>query len=228
MTDRVTPTIDHLLVEDVMLVMFQPDSGTIAGENILFYVLGGAVLAEFALNGSAKGEASSIFSTRVQAIGEAGPSDALLQPAWDYIVDKPRDAQTVLAATGPTLREPVLNRLIERGDLERTTKKTLGIFTTSRLTLATERREQLLDRMRAALIDGSTVDARTAAIIGLVSASGTLSWFHKEIPWSGDVYARGKEFELANWAAAAAGAAVARTTSAVASNSVIAATIGPG
>jgi hypothetical protein len=106
MTDRVTPTVDHLLVEDVMLVLFQPDSGTIAGENILFYVLGGAVLAEFALNGSAEAQASSIFSTRVHAIGEDGPSDALLQPAWDYIVEKPRDAQTVLAATGPTLREP--------------------------------------------------------------------------------------------------------------------------
>jgi hypothetical protein len=29
-----------LLVEDVLLLLFQPDSGTIAGENILFYVLG--------------------------------------------------------------------------------------------------------------------------------------------------------------------------------------------
>lgn len=227
MTDLPTLPDDHLLVEDVLLVLFQPDSGTIAGENILFYVLGGAVLAEFALDGSAEGKASSIFSTRVHPLGDAVPRDSLLRPAWDYIVEKPRDVQAVLAATGPTLREPVLERLVERGDLERTSKKTLGIFTTSRLTLATGRREQLLDRMRAALIDGSEVDARTAAIIGLVSASGTLSWFHKEIPWSGDVYTRGMEFERANWAAAAAGAAVARTTSAVASNSVIAATIAP-
>ena len=34
---------EPLIVEDTLLLLFQPDSGTIAGENILFYVLGGAV-----------------------------------------------------------------------------------------------------------------------------------------------------------------------------------------
>ena len=37
------------LVEDVLLLLFQPDSGTIAGENILYYVLGGAAVADLAL-----------------------------------------------------------------------------------------------------------------------------------------------------------------------------------
>jgi hypothetical protein len=222
MSDLQTLPADHLLVEDVMLLLFQPDSGTIAGENILFYVLGGAVLAELALDGSVEPRASGI-ATRVHALDTAAPADAILAPAWNYIAEKPRAVQTVLAATGPTLREPVLDRLVERGDMVRTSKKTLGIFTTSRLTLASELREQLMDRVRAALIDGEKVDARTAAAIALLSASGTLSWFHREVPWSGDVYTRGKEFEQGNWAASAAGIAVARTTSGVAVNSAIAA-----
>lgn len=43
------PSDDPLLVEDVLLLLFQPDSGSIAGENILFYVLGAAVLGDLAL-----------------------------------------------------------------------------------------------------------------------------------------------------------------------------------
>jgi len=45
-------TDEALLVEDVLLLLFQPESGTIAGENILFYVLGGAVLADLAPQGA--------------------------------------------------------------------------------------------------------------------------------------------------------------------------------
>lgn len=40
-----------LLVEDVLLLLFQPDSGTISGESSRFYVLGGAVLGGLALTG---------------------------------------------------------------------------------------------------------------------------------------------------------------------------------
>lgn len=46
---------EESLAEDLLLLLFQPNSGdrggtgTIAGENTLFYVLGGAVLADLAL-----------------------------------------------------------------------------------------------------------------------------------------------------------------------------------
>ena len=47
---------EPLIVEDTLLLLFQPDSGTIAGENILFYVLGGAVLADLSLGGRVEAE----------------------------------------------------------------------------------------------------------------------------------------------------------------------------
>lgn len=42
---------EPLLVEDVLLLLYQPSSGAIAGENYLYYVLGGAVVADLTLRG---------------------------------------------------------------------------------------------------------------------------------------------------------------------------------
>lgn len=217
---------EPLLVEDTLLLLFQPDSGTIAGENILFYVLGGAVLADLALAGSVETEQKGL-STRVRAVGTGAAPDALLDPAWSYISEKPRGVQTVLAAIGPELRGPVLDRLVERGDVTRTEGKTLGIFPSTKLALGSDRRAALMARVRAALVDGETADPRTAASIALLSASGTLPQFDAEIPWSGDVYTRGKQFERGDWGASAAASAVTRTMTAVVINAAVAATVIP-
>jgi hypothetical protein len=222
--ERMSP--ERLLVEDTLLLLFQPDSGTIAGENILFYVLGGAVLADLALAGLIETEKQG-RSTRVHAAGGGVAPDSLLDPAWSYVSEKPRDAQSVLAAIGPELRGPVIDRLVTRGDLNRREGKTLGIFPSTKLTLGNEHRAMLIEEVKAVLVDGQTPDPRTAASIALLSASGTLPQFHGEIPWSGDVYTRGKELERGDWGASAASSAVARTMNAVVINAVIAATVLP-
>ncbi|ALV47485.1 hypothetical protein MB46_07000 [Arthrobacter alpinus] len=217
----------RLLTEDVFLLLFQPASGTIAGENILFYVLAGAVLGDLALTERVEVRKHNALSTRVHTIGKAKPSDEILASAWSYAAEKPRGIQTVLAAVGPGLRQPVLDRLVERGDLNREKSKTLGIFPSTKLTLRSGRRAELIAEVRAALIDGESPSPRIGASIALLSASGTLPQFHREIPWSGDVYTRGKNFERGDWGAAAAADAVTRTLAAVITNSVIASMILP-
>ncbi|SDD49409.1 GOLPH3/VPS74 family protein [Auraticoccus monumenti] len=208
------------LVEDVLLLLFQPRSGTIAGENTLFYVLGGAVLAELALTGRAEIRSSGRFSSAVHVLGGTPPEDELLRPAWGYAAQKPRNVQTVLAAVGPELREPVLDRLVERGDLNREERKTLGIFRTTRLTEGSGRRQQLLDAVRAVLVGRDDPTPRTAAAAALLSASGMLPQFDPEIPWGSRTHDRGKELEQGSWGASAAAAAVTRTTVAIVSASV--------
>lgn len=211
---------DPNLAEDVLLMLFQPNSGVIAGENILFYVLGGAVLTDLGLANQVETRESG-RSTMVHALGTP-PADGLVEPAWSYIAEKPRGVQTVLAAIGPRLRTPVLNRVVERGHLHRETRKRFRIFTSTTLTLDSGRREELIDRVRATLIDGREADVRTAASIALLSASGTLPQFHAEIPWGSDVYTRAKQYEQGDWGGAAAASAVARTMAAVVSNAVVA------
>ncbi|WP_244175880.1 GOLPH3/VPS74 family protein [Microbacterium oxydans] len=214
---------EPLLVEDVMLLLFQPDSGSIAGENILFYVLGGAALGDLALQERIEMRNEGALTSRIHALDAHTAPDELLVPGLEYIERKPRDAQTVLAAIGPNLRAPVLDRLVERGDLTREHGRSLGIFPTTKLALGSDRRAVLIERVRSVLTDGETPDIRTAASIALLSASGTLPQFHREIPWSGDVYTRAKAIERGDWGAAAAAEAVARTMSAVLTNALIAA-----
>lgn len=217
-------TDETLLVEDVLLLLFQPDSGTIAGENILFYVLGGAVLADLASMQLVELRKHNAFSSRVHLVGDASTADEILAPALSYIAEKPRDVQAVLAAVGPNLRQPVLDRLVDRGDVHRVTGKTLGFFPSTKLSIASGRRDTLMAQVRAALVDGDTPVASIAACIALISASGTLPQFYREVPWSGDVYTRAKTFEQGEWGASAAADAVTRTMAAIITNSVIAAT----
>ncbi|WFE53354.1 GPP34 family phosphoprotein [Micromonospora sp. WMMD1155] len=206
------------LVEDLLLLLFQPASGTIAGENTLFYVLGGAVLADLAL-----GEhLTTTDRQRVSSVAGHPPSDDLLRRAWDYLAEKPRGVQTALAAIGPTLREPVLQRLVARGDIDQEPRKVLGLFRTTALRDGrTERRSRLLADVRRVLVDGAEPQARVAALAALLSASGTLPQFHREIPWTSPVISRAKELERGDWGAEAAGAAVTRTVTATVVNSAV-------
>lgn len=216
---------EPLLVEDVLLTLFQPTSHTIAGENILFYVLGAAVLADLSQEGRLS-VTEGRLSTTLEAAGEP-PADPLLEPAWSYIATKPRDVQTVLAAVGPELRAPVLERLVARGDLREEPHRTLGIFPTTRLVRGSDRRDELMRRVKAVLLDGQEPDARTATIIALISASGTLPQFDGEIPWGSQVQSRAAQIEQGEWGAVAAASAVTRTMMAVLANAVIAATVLP-
>ncbi|MDG4790439.1 GPP34 family phosphoprotein [Micromonospora sp. WMMD1102] len=209
------------LPEDLLLLLFQPSSGTIAGENTLFYVLAGAVLADLTLGQRVEMAGRS----RVRVVEGAAPSDDLLRPAWDYLSGKPRGVQTLLAAVGPALRQPVLERLVQRGDIEREDRKVLGLFRTTALREGRNgRRARLLEEVRQVLVEGAEPPARVAALAALLSASGTLPQFHREIPWKSPVIKRAKELEQGNWGAGAAAEAVTRTVTATVVNSVVVAT----
>ena len=209
-----------------MLTLFQPDSGTISGENTLFYVLAGAVLAELAERGEVDVEDAGMRGTIVHARATP-PTDDLLRGGWDYIAEKPRDVQTVLAAIGPTLRQPVLDRLVARGDIRREPRKMLGFIPSTALTPGSERRDGLIANARAVLVDGADPNPRTAALVALVSASGALPSLHREIPWTTPVITRAKHLERGEWGAEAAAAAVTRTMTAIVTNAIVVAAVLP-
>ncbi|EOM77523.1 GPP34 family phosphoprotein [Rhodococcus rhodnii] len=106
-----TPT----LAEDLLLLLFDPRSGTIAGEGTLFYTLGGAILAELARSGKV-----TVEGRRVATADTTPPADPFLAEQWERIGARPRSVQTVIAEVGPRLRAPVLDRLVERGDIRLT------------------------------------------------------------------------------------------------------------
>ncbi|GAA1993878.1 hypothetical protein GCM10009718_34590 [Isoptericola halotolerans] len=212
------------LAEDLLLLLFQPGSGTIAGEGTLYYVLAGAVLADLGLGEHVQTSTGRTGSLLVGAVGDRPPADPLLRTSWEYVEGKPRGVQTVLAATGPSLRQPLLDRLVERGDLRRRTRKTLGLFTSSVLEEGDSgRRAQVLGEVRAVLVDRVEPSPRTAALAALLYGSGTMPQLDREIPWTSPVIARAEELTEGSWGAEAAAKAVTRTVTAVIVNSVVAA-----
>lgn len=217
-----------LLAEDLLLLLFQPDAGfgdagAIAGEGTLYYVLAGAVLADLGFGGNVTTTSGRFGGVSVEAVAENPPGDTLLRKTWDYVADKARGVQTVLAATGPELREPLLDRLVARGDIERTTHKRL-VFTTSSLHAGdSSRRDGLMADVRAALVDGVEPTPRVGALAALLYGSGTLPQFDADIPWTSAVIARAEALRDGAWAADAAAEAVTRTITATIVGSVVAA-----
>ncbi|MBF4458784.1 GOLPH3/VPS74 family protein [Pseudoclavibacter sp. VKM Ac-2867] len=215
-----------LLAEDLLLLLFNPDDGTIGGEGTLFYVLAGAVLTELALNDQVAIEKAGMRGTLVLSVGETVPDDEILRAAWEYSDGKRREVQGMLASIGPQLRGQLLESLIFRGDLHREQGKTFGFIPKTTLSLGdTGRRAKLMSRVQAVLIDGAEPDARTAALAALLSASGSLPTLHRELPWETDVINRAKALEAGDWGAAAASSAVARTMNAITINAAVAASV---
>lgn len=204
-----------ILAEDLLLVLFQPDSGTIAGENTLYYVLAGAVLADLAFNESVTTTTTRTGSVSVEAVEGRAPSDEILRSAWDYASNKPDGVQTMLAAIGPTLRQPLLERLVARGDIREENGKVLGLLKTTTLKDGgSGRRSGLIRDVRNVLVDGEEPTPRVAALAALMWGSGTLQQFDPEIPWTSAVITRAEELARGNWSAEGANQAVARATAA--------------
>ncbi|MHC5797081.1 GOLPH3/VPS74 family protein [Lacisediminihabitans sp. FW035] len=197
------------LPEVVMLLLFNPRDGTIAGEGLpLMYTLGGALLAELAIRGHIELDDGQ---RRARAVGDP-PADLLLRGAWERIPTTGIGIRPLVVDIGTRSRESTLNRLVERGEVLRVPRRFLGIIPTHALEGGdTGTRERLLGPVRAALADGTAPDSRTAAVIALLSASKNLPAMHADIPWSGDIYTRGKEFERGEWGAKAASDVIVAT-----------------
>jgi hypothetical protein len=221
-------TPPRTLAEDLLLLLLDPRHGAVAGEGMpLFHVLAGGVLVELALREDVTIDDRTTWSgRRVRATGTEPPADPLLRSTWDRVADRPVDVHQLVAETGPRLRAPVLDRLVERGDVLRERRRLLGVLPSTALRPGgTGRREAVLAPVRAALVDGADPDTRTAALAGLLSASGSLPQLHREIPWSGAVHDRGKELERGAWGAEAAAEAVRRTVAALVASTVVTGTV---
>ena len=213
-----------LIVEDLALLLADDASGTPAGAATLHYSLGGALLVELALLGRVETEKGSwLTGALVHATGDEPLPDPLLQEAFDVIAVKPRAVSSVILTLGDGLWDRLVGRLVDRGLLERQKSKLLGIFPTTKYPATDDPYEPALRaRVAAVLEDGEPADPRTAGLVALVSASGTLPLLHPRPKWSSAVHDRGKEFEKGNWGAQATATAVAQATAAATAASVAA------
>jgi len=192
---------DVTLPEAVMLLLFDPRTGTIAGEGqSLMYTLGGAMLTELAVRGHIELDDKN---RRVRAVGHA-PEDSLLRGAWERVPQTAAGIRGLVIDIGVRSRESTLNRLVARGDIRQEPRRLLGFIPSHVLKGGdTGTRDRLLRPVRSALVDGVDPDGWIATLVARLSASKSLAAMHADIPWSGEVYKRGKKFERGDWGAKA-------------------------
>lgn len=140
-----------------MLLMLDDETGAVAGADTLHCTLGGAALAELALQGrveTVKGDAG-VNDPRVVAAGDGALSDPLLQTAYANVAPRPQDVQPLLLGIGAGLQEPVADRLVERGLIRRESKRVLGLFRTTTLPGGDPRHEADLRRKIRSALEGT-------------------------------------------------------------------------
>ncbi|MGO1509686.1 MAG: GOLPH3/VPS74 family protein [Actinomycetaceae bacterium] len=201
-------TDDGPVVEDLLLVLFDPRHGVFVGEGErLAHALAAAVVIDLAFRGDVELEPGGrVSGGSVAARTPSAPLPASLSAGWELVERRPVGMHALLLQAGHVVRQPVIDRLVERGDLRSEKHRALGLFPSTRLVAGElARRDRLVARIRAVLVDGETPDLRSGAVAMVLSAAGLLALLHHEIPWSGSVHERGTELEAGRWAVAADG-----------------------
>ncbi|GAB3804517.1 GOLPH3/VPS74 family protein [Micromonospora zhanjiangensis] len=191
---------DLLIVDDLMLLLMDDDGVSIQAAGTLHYALGGAVLTELALLGRIQTHDSGVLNgPRVTPSGAGPLPDPLLQSAYDTIAEKTQRVQPLLVTLGADLWRVVLDRLVDRGLLHPVRPE----------------EAQLRARIRRILEDGEAPDPRTAAIIGLLFASGAIPSLRPPLPWTSTTVTRASEIGRGHWGSQAVATAVTRTAAAI-------------
>jgi hypothetical protein len=156
-----------LLAEELLLVAYQPD-GTARGQATeLDCGLGGAVLVELVLGGHAE-----IVSGRLSARPGHPPVHPVLADAYGQVAAKSRKPRAWVTRFAKGTRRRLLSDLVATEVLRDESYKSLGLFTRHRFPVTNPRvRDEILDRLRAVVLDGAAPDPRTAGLAGMVWAA---------------------------------------------------------
>lgn len=213
----------NLIVDDLMLLLLS-EEGRIAGAGTLHFALGGAVLAELALEGAVVLEEPQSRWRSAKVIGQKvpAPADPLLAQAFATLSEKDNAVQTALARIGPKLRKAVLERLVERGYVTAETRRVLLIKTTKYPEVDGSHEAKIRATLLAVLTGAATPDDRSAALIALVQASGQLrSVFPVPKEERNAVEQRAKDIAEGNWGAEGVSAAIKQMQAAIAASATL-------
>ncbi|MFC7493888.1 MULTISPECIES: GOLPH3/VPS74 family protein [unclassified Nocardioides] len=208
-----------LIAEDLLLLVLDDEKGTLTTAYPQA-ALGGAVLVELALTNAVEvEEKTSVWRTaKVLALPGARPDDDVLAAAYDVVAERPRTAQDLVDRLGKGLKDRLAERLVDRGLLERSDGRVLGLFPRTRWPAAdTTHEEQVRRALSAVLVQGLTPDERTGALVAVLHA---IDKAHKVVDRdrlpAREVRKRAKAIAEGEWAAKAVRDAINASTAAIA------------
>jgi len=207
-----------LLAEDLLLLLLDDETGALAASTYVPTALGGALLAELALEGRAEvGEKKGLWRQATVRALAGPPADPVLARAHGQVQEKERAASDLVTRLGKGVKEVLLDRLAGRGLLERSEEKVLGLFPRTRWPAADSAREDDVRReLTAVLVGGEDPRPRTATLVSLLHA---IDRAHRTVdPGEAGARAvrrRAKEVAEGEWAAKGVADAVAAMNAAV-------------
>ena len=212
--------METLIAEDLLLLLLEDESGKLRHTTYLDAGIGGALLVELAMGGQVDVRKGSGFWSRatVVPVPGAGPvTDPVLADALAVVAEKPRSAQDLVARLGRHRREPLLERLAERGVLRREDDTVLGLFPRTRWPMVDRQHEDGVRRaLGDALVRGVDPAPRTAALVSLLSALDLAAKVVEHDGMSsGEVRRRAKAVGEGDWAVKGVKDAVAAAQAAV-------------
>lgn len=176
------PTSALRLYHELLLLALADDSGKVAFGSMLTYGLGGAILTELLLEQRLEiVEEGTRFTRRFVQVANPRPTG---EPVLDAALAKVRDAKrraspsTIVSRFGQQrqLRHEIARELCRAGVLRETEQQILLLFRRRLYPTIDSRPERaLIKRVRDTLDAGKKPSDRTAALIGLASASGSLA-----------------------------------------------------
>jgi hypothetical protein len=215
-----------LLAEDLLLLLTDDETGKLVKSGTETDIaLGGAQLVELTLDERVdltrkdEGKAGRLVVRDASPTGD-GLLDEALATVGRHAGRKPAAA---VGPLGKKLRQRLYDRLVERGVLRADEGRVLGIFPTRSWPTADAAHEaRLRSLVDSAVVQGTTPDARTAAVISLLHAVGAVPKVvdpkRHGVP-KRQVQARAKEIAEGDWGSAAVRTAIsemmAATTAAV-------------
>jgi hypothetical protein len=207
-----------LIAEDLLLLLLDDQTGR-PQTGHLELALGGAVLVDLALEGLVEvaSHGSLVRSAKLRRAPGATAEDRVLAGALGTVVDN-QAAQRLVVQVGKGLVDPLAERQLHRGVLDRREEKVLGLVTRTRWPSRDPSRKESLRRgLVVVLVQRGHPDARTAALIGLLLAVHRL---HRTVSHpdasARQLRQRAKEVARESWATPTIKDAVAVVTAATA------------
>ena len=207
-----------LIAEDLLLLLLDDQSGK-PNTGHLDIALGGAVLVDLALEGLVEvaSHGSLLGSAKLRRAPGAIAGDRILAGALGAVAEN-KPAQRLVVKVGKGLLDPLAERQLRRGVLDRREEKVLGLVTRTRWPSRDPSRKEAIRRgLVVILVQGGRPDARSAALIGLLLAVHRL---HRTVAHpdasARSVKKRAKEVAEENWASPTIKDAVAVATAATA------------
>jgi hypothetical protein len=221
-----------LIAEDLLLLLTDDQTGRhIVANPGLDLALAGANLVELAQRGRVDlaGKSEQVKAGRIVVRDAAPTGEHLLDETLRRCVDlQGKKPEVVLQALSKTVRKSLIDGLVARGVLRPQEGRLLGVFRITRWpAVESTREDQVRQLVTSALVQGTTPDVRTTALIALLSSVDAAQRVVDHAAYGVDkktIKNRAKEMREGAWAAGAVVKAIQAVQGAVTA-AIVAATV---